>query len=279
MTEFDLQRAYENAAELLTQTDGIVITAGAGIGVDSGLPDFRGNTGFWNAYPELGRRGLSFSEIASPRMFKSAPRLAWGFYGHRLNLYRSTVPHQGFAMLQEIAASIPFGARIFTSNVDGQFQKAGFPSEYVTECHGSIHVLQCLNQCGEPVWSAAGIEPEIDEPRCELVSEIPCCPNCGGVARPNILMFGDWAWDETRTIVQESRLKTWLAKLRQPTVIELGAGTAIPTVRLFGAELNCPMIRINPTDATVGLARNIAIESGALKGIAGIVEAWRAASL
>ncbi|CAN5722813.1 hypothetical protein BH11PSE12_BH11PSE12_17260 [soil metagenome] len=46
MTESILQHAYETAAELLSQADGLLITAGAGMGVDSGLPDFRGNAGF-----------------------------------------------------------------------------------------------------------------------------------------------------------------------------------------------------------------------------------------
>ena len=41
------------AAELIEQADAIVIAAGAGMGVDSGLPDFRGNEGFWKAYPAL----------------------------------------------------------------------------------------------------------------------------------------------------------------------------------------------------------------------------------
>ncbi|MFN8755235.1 MAG: NAD-dependent deacetylase, partial [Burkholderiales bacterium] len=41
----------ERAAEALLNADGIVIAAGAGMGVDSGLPDFRGPEGFWNAYP------------------------------------------------------------------------------------------------------------------------------------------------------------------------------------------------------------------------------------
>ena len=57
-----------------------VITAGAGMGVDSGLPDFRGNDGFWNAYPAL--KGYPFMEMANPRWFTVEPRRAWGFYGH-----------------------------------------------------------------------------------------------------------------------------------------------------------------------------------------------------
>jgi NAD-dependent SIR2 family protein deacetylase len=47
---------FKFTAERIAKADAIVIAAGAGIGVDSGLPDFRGNDGFWNAYPALARR-------------------------------------------------------------------------------------------------------------------------------------------------------------------------------------------------------------------------------
>ncbi len=130
------------------EADGLIVAAGAGMGVDSGLPDFRGSAGFWRAYPALGRAGLQFEEIANPAAFARDPPLAWGFYGHRLALYRRTVPHRGFALLREIAAGLPGGAFVFTSNVDGQFQKAGFAEARIMEVHGSIHHLQC--QRGSP---------------------------------------------------------------------------------------------------------------------------------
>ena len=43
--------SIEDAAQVIVKADALLITAGAGMGVDSGLPDFRGNKGFWNAYP------------------------------------------------------------------------------------------------------------------------------------------------------------------------------------------------------------------------------------
>src|SRR5438552_7779536 len=61
----------------LDEADALVIAAGAGIGVDSGLPDFRGEDGFWKAYPALGRARTRFSEIASPYAFQTAPLRAW----------------------------------------------------------------------------------------------------------------------------------------------------------------------------------------------------------
>ena len=84
------------AARAIAAVDALLITAGAGMGVDSGLPDFRGDEGFWNAYPPYRQLGLSFINVANPRWFDDDPHLAWGFYGHRVNLYRATHPHPGF---------------------------------------------------------------------------------------------------------------------------------------------------------------------------------------
>lgn len=84
-SQTELAHVGERAAEYIDAADSLVTAAGAGIGVDSGLPDFRGKDGFWKAYPALGRSRTSFSEIASPDAFQTAPLRAWGFYGHRLN--------------------------------------------------------------------------------------------------------------------------------------------------------------------------------------------------
>src|SRR5689334_6849565 len=97
-----LDAAIARAAALIRDADALLIGAGAGIGVDSGLPDFRGDHGFWRAYPPLAKLGIRFVEIANPRSFARHPELAWGFYGHRLALYRDTVPHEGFTILREL---------------------------------------------------------------------------------------------------------------------------------------------------------------------------------
>src|SRR4051812_16277160 len=141
------------------------------MGVDSGLPDFRGPEGFWRAYPPYRALGLRFEELADPVHFADDPALAWGFYGHRLALYRGTVPHPGFAVLLGWARQRP--TWVFTSNVDGQFQKAGFDPGQVAECHGSIHDLQCLEGCGQPVWSARDVRVDVDTATMRARSPLP----------------------------------------------------------------------------------------------------------
>ena len=97
---FRARAGLERAAQDIMSAEAILIGAGAGMGVDSGLPDFRGGQGFWQAYPPYEKLGLDFVTLANPRWFRDDPMLAWGFYGHRLMLYRQTEPHGGFAILR-----------------------------------------------------------------------------------------------------------------------------------------------------------------------------------
>jgi NAD-dependent SIR2 family protein deacetylase len=244
------EAALDRAAALIGEADALLITAGAGMGVDSGLPDFRGPEGFWRAYPALRAAGLQFEQIADPVHFRRDPALAWGFYGHRLALYRATQPHSGFAVLKRWSQARPGGAFVFTSNVDGQFQKAGLTQ--VCEAHGSIHHLQCVDDCRGEVWSAAGFVPEVDAQHCLLLNEPPRCPHCGALARPNILMFGDADWQARRAHAQEVQLREWLGLGARTVVVELGAGSAIPTVRRLTERCGLAYVRINPREPQAG---------------------------
>lgn len=266
--------AVKQAAALIAQADALIIAAGAGIGVDSGLPDFRGNAGFWKAYPALANDGVGFMDIASPSAFHADPRRAWGFYGHRLALYRKTVPHAGFVLLRKWGEAMQRGYFVFTSNVDGQFQKTGFDSLRIDECHGSIHQLQCMEPCSQSTWEARTFDPVVDAERCALLGPIPACPRCGGIARPNILMFDDWHWIDARREAQAMRLQGWLEQARRPVVIEIGAGVNIATVRHFAHRIvrqhNGALIRINPREAQVGGLRGVGIDASALQALTAI---------
>jgi NAD-dependent SIR2 family protein deacetylase len=264
----------QQAARAIEAADALVIAAGAGMGVDSGLPDFRGNEGFWKAYPLVARLGLSFAEIANPVWFEDDPELAWAFYGHRLNLYRKTAPHVGFEKLLIWATGKPAGYFVFTSNVDGQFQKAGFSPEQIEECHGSIHHFQCLCGCTPSIWNASEEKVTVNETVFRAVRPLPCCPRCGAMARPNILMFGDFSWLSDRSHEQQKHFALWLQQLQKKSarlaVIELGAGTAIPTVRLTAERLvgrfGGTLIRINPREADVPPG-HFGLVTGALQGL------------
>jgi len=258
------------AAGLLRGAGALLVCAGAGMGVDSGLPDFRGTQGFWQAYPGLQAAGIAFHDIANPASFAADPRLAWGFYGHRLALYRVTRPHAGFAILRELGSRMRGGSFVFTSNVDGQFGRAGFDAARIVECHGSIHHLQCARPCGDAIWPADAVHPEIDAAACRLLSAPPTCPRCGALARPNILMFNDSAWIDARTEAQYARLRAWRARAEGLVVVELGAGVDIPSVRRMSELQGAPIIRINPRAAQLGGHAGASLALGALEALQAI---------
>jgi NAD-dependent SIR2 family protein deacetylase len=249
--------ALDRAALAIATADALVIGAGAGMGVDSGLPDFRGKDGFWQAYPPYQRLGLDFVSLANPRWFIEDPTLAWGYYGHRMRLYRQTTPHEGFSILGRWAARKNKGAFVFTSNVDGQFQRAGFDPERIVEVHGSFDGMQCTRSCGIGVIPGESYDVEIDLQSMRAIHPLPSCTGCGALCRPNILMFGDWGWDSQRTDSQMRRLNSWIKSLGNAklVVIECGAGQAVPTVRVscenLARDLVGTLVRINPREPGV----------------------------
>jgi len=258
------------AAAAIRNARVIIVTAGAGMGVDSGLPDFRGDHGFWNAYPLYRRLGLSFVQAANPEHFERDPPFGWGFYGHRTNLYRATLPHEGFQLIRKWISEFNLESFVVTSNVDGQFQKAGFGEEAIYEVHGSIHHLQCLSPCSDSIWDNREEVPvNLETMKAE---HIPKCIRCGGVARPNILMFGDYSWLSDRTREQERAFDEFLVDHRaeRMVVLEMGAGTSIPTIRYMGERMaasgRATLIRINPREAQVPPGQ-IAISAGAVEGL------------
>lgn len=275
MTTPEIAERARQAAQAIAGADALFIGAGAGMGVDSGLPDFRGNQGFWRAYPVYEKLKLDFAQMASPRWFRVDPEMAWGFYGHRLELYRKTRPHDGFEVLLSWARQLSGGAFVFTSNVDGQFQRAGFAPDQIIEVHGSIDWMQCTERCEGEIFSAEPHHLSVDPETFRARPPLPACPRCGVICRPNVLMFGDAAWDSARTDLQEERMRRFLDAVKKGklVVIECGAGTAIPTVRSFcegvARSFEARLIRINPRDFGVP-ERGISFPMGSLEGLLAI---------
>lgn len=267
----------DRAAEAIATAEALVVGAGAGMGVDSGLPDFRGNAGFWKAYPAYRELGLDFASMANPAWFDSDPELAWGFYGHRLELYRRTRPHDGFGVLLRWASRMRYGAFVFTSNVDGQFQRAGFAEDRLYELHGAIDWMQCTRACGVGLFEAAPFQVQVDPKTFRAHGKLPACPRCGALARPNILMFGDFDWDESRASLQRRRFNAWLESVPhgRVAVVECGAGTAIPTVRrtseVLADRLDGALVRVNVREPEAPPGA-IGISAGALEALRAIDE-------
>lgn len=226
----------------------------------AGLPDFRGVNGFWRAYPPMQKLGLRFEEMSNPAWFARDPALAWGFWMHRIKLYRETAPHKGFEMMlrwgrEKEATGKKRGFFVFTSNVDGAFVKAGYAEEKLYECHGSSRWLQCLDSCrsGE-IWPSLDINVSFSTESFRAEAPFPACKHCGKMARPNVLMFGDWGFDPLRTQAQEERFDAWQASLDKGdrlVVVEVGDASLRPSKAraLSLARRSAPARRFPPCDS------------------------------
>lgn len=282
---FSLQQNLDKAVEIIKSADGLLIAAGAGMGIDSGMPDFRGSNGTWTEFKKTypGLKDFSFYDIASGTGFSKHPALSWGFYGQRLNFYRETAPHAGFNILLKLGLQMKKSYFVYTSNVDGHFQKAGFRDVRIHECHGTIHRLQCNDDCRGKSRSAENFKPIVDKKSCMLISKMPMCSYCKrAIERPNILMFNDWTWNSIHADESKSRLDSWLASVKNPAIIELGAGIEISTVRDFttrlGNKFRERVIRINPNEPQIHRELGIGIAAGALEALVEIEGALNVAA-
>lgn len=276
-----LEESIQEAGSIIKKADALLISAGAGMGTDSGVPSFDSEKNFKEAYPEWQKAGISYGFITDPKCFRDNPTLAWAFYGHRLNLYRTTEPHQGFTQLLKIAETKTDGGYfVFTSNVDGHFQKAGYSEDRIEECLGSVHHLQCSVPCSNKIWSAEYTEIKIDADKLTAQEPLPRCKKCGAIARPNMQLLGDWYWNHHRTEAQSHHFGQWIQSVHERgmplAILEIGAGTSIANVRAKSGYLaewyNAKLVRINPKHSNVPPG-HISIPLGAAEGIQRIYDA------
>jgi len=206
--------------------------------------------------------GLKFHMMSNPKWFSEDPHFAWGFFGHRYNLYSKTLPHLGYHIMLNLAKKKKYGYFVYTSNVDGHWSKVGVPDNKLTECHGSIHYLQCTKECSFDIWPATNNFTNIDvnEKTFRASNPLPMCKNCNNLARPNILMFDDSSWIWKRNETQYNEFLKWKRNLKlqdniKLVVIEVGAGKDIPTIRNLSENIvqdfKGSLVRINLRDFDV----------------------------
>lgn len=165
-SEENLQRA----AELLRSARSVAVFTGAGVSAESGVPTFRGSDGLWE--------GHRVEDVATPMAFRRDPGLVWKFYNLRRDNLRSVEPNPGHHALAEIERRWGDRFGLITQNVDGLHRAAG--NERVYELHGSLRRVRCSIACGY-------------QEECDLnpLDELPSCPKCGHLARPDIVWFGE----------------------------------------------------------------------------------------
>ncbi len=159
---------FRKAAEALHRATYAVASTGAGVSVESGIPDFRSAGGIWNKYPP--------EQYATIQAFLADPAKVWRFWNELAADVTGCLPNPAHRALAELEAMGRLKA-VITQNVDNLHQNAG--SHAVIEYHGNAKRLVCL-QCGllEDFVIGARTEP------------VPMCA-CGGILKPDVVMFGE----------------------------------------------------------------------------------------
>lgn len=242
--------------QLIEEADGILILAGAGMGVDAGIPDFRGKTGLWTAEKD------NFIKFSSGPAWHEHPLETWNFYISRFISCRSLEPHRGYYDLKNILDTLGKDTYVMTSNVDGHFEKAGYPVDKIYTIHGDLKHIQCSNKCCRDTYSMPEFTHELT-----TIEEAPHCLKCGSVMRPVVMMFNDPWIVTTKIDLQAMACLHWVQSKNNIVGIEIGAGLVVPSLRIYGEERTKTLIRINPHDFGIHREQDIAIEATAIDGI------------
>ncbi|HEY45252.1 MAG: hypothetical protein AMJ88_04350 [Anaerolineae bacterium SM23_ 63] len=160
------------AAQLLQQAKHTVAFTGAGISTPSGIPDFRSKgSGLWERYNPMEVASLSAFRYDPDKFYKWIQPLA-------LTMIEAEPNPAHFALARLEKAGLLAG--IVTQNIDDLHRRAG--SEIIFEVHGHLREATCVS-CYSCHSTNGFIEEFIN------TGETPHCPECGGVLKPNTVLF------------------------------------------------------------------------------------------
>ena len=165
----------ERLREIIDNSDNIVFFGGAGVSTESNIPDFRSESGLYNAQQKYGR---SPEEMLSHSFFVRYTDTFFDYYKNNL-IYRDAQPNKAHRALARLEETGKLKA-VITQNIDGLHQKAG--SRNVFELHGSVLRNYCMD-CGE----FYDLDYIMDEANCE--GGIPKCKKCGGTVKPDVVLY------------------------------------------------------------------------------------------
>ena len=164
----------EKAIDLLHQSRHAVVLTGAGVSTPSGIPDFRSpDSGLWENVDPM--------EVASIYAFRNRPEAFYQWLRPITDLLITAQPNPAHIALAQLEKHGPLKS-IITQNIDALHSKAGAQTVY--EVHGHLRQATCL-QCHHQYDARPFLQAYA------AVGELPICPDCGGVLKPDVVLFGE----------------------------------------------------------------------------------------
>lgn len=229
---------------------GVVLT-GAGISTPSGIPDFRSvNSGLWEKYDPMKVASLTSFRYHPEDFFEWMQKLARDIHKAQPN-----PAHFGVARLEDAGII----QTVITQNIDALHQRAG--SKQVLEVHGSMRSLTCI-QCYGKVDSAPFLESYLNH------GQIPRCTACGGILKPDLVLFGE-----------QLPHRIWLAALEASKKCDamLVAGSSLEVLPVAGLpmralENGAHLILINHTETYLDVRADVVFHDDVDEVIPRLVE-------
>jgi NAD-dependent deacetylase len=231
---------------MIDTADRIVFFGGAGVSTESGIPDFRSENGLYKAKLEYGHRP---EEMVSHSFLINHPDIFFKYYKENL-VYPDTKPnaaHYGIAKLEESGKDV----QIVTQNVDGLHQVAG--SSTVWELHGNVNRNYCTS-CGAKYDLAYILDPANCRKDGSDTEYVPWCKCCGGLVRPDVVLYGENLDDDVVAEAAEA--------IRRTNLLIIG-GTSLsvyPAAGYLNFFRGDNLVQINLTSTGAELYTNLSIQ-------------------
>lgn len=242
--------AMARAAKVLAGAHRVVVSSGAGMSKESGIPTFRdAMEGLWaNFDPQ---------ELATEAGFRRDPRRVWSWYAWRRERVAHARPNPGHLALARLQTLVP-ALTVVTQNVDGLHTEAGSPD--VVELHGNIRRVKCLDR-GH--LYAGPLPPYADD------QDPPPCPVCGSPLRPDVVWFGEM-------LPEKAVERAWSLAERCDAMLLIGtSGTVWPAAELplVARRHGGLIVEVNPTPSELTHAADVFLEGPAGQVLPALVDA------
>lgn len=235
MTE---EAAIQEIAQIMRESNRLLFITGSGISVDSGLPTYRGIGGLYEG--KCTEDGISIEESLSGEMLENNPEITWKHLWEIAHGCRGAKPNRCHEILAKIGQRVD-ETWILTQNVDSLHRAAG--SRHLIEIHGRADATHCM-VCGKSADSESLLASRMAEDR-----SVPFCAVCGGVLRPDVVLFGEPLPPKAMHDLEE------LARTGVDLVMSLGTSSLFPYITApmqLAHQLGIPTVEVNlqTTDAS-----------------------------
>ena len=249
MEEYNIR--LQNAKQAINHADYILIGAGAGLSTAAGLE--YGGERFQRDYKKFIEK-YHFEDLYTASFYPfSSQEEKWAFWARLIKLNRFREPLKLYQELLEFVKNKNYF--VITTNVDGQFETAGFDKEKIFAVQGDYRFLQCENACHNKLYdNKEMVEEWLKHTENLKIPKqlVPKCPVCGGNMEMNLRKDGNFIQDEN-WYRQAEQYDQFLDNIEEKNVVllEIGVGFNTPGIIRFPFEqmtyqhLKTTFIRVN----------------------------------